>query len=269
MGHRDAGGWRVDGQTPFQPKEDTLLQHAARGQRAHGDAGRRQPASFTYTYRATVIDGYSYGLNYGFVGVGSDNSRGSMDNATVQILPPQFTSERPRASTPAPATSARPPARGARPAAATTGRAASAAGPRLGHGLGTNAHAELETSLRTSATAGIVFDAYAANDYKFAALDMAGQRVLLGHVDPRRGFVIDAAVARVLISGAETVSRSSSPPDGERPRRRSDRVQLRVQRRGHRRRRRPDGAGRLRLVRPLPAAGPTTGRSQARRCRPF
>ncbi len=33
---------------------------------------------------------------------------------------------------------------------------------------------------------------------------MPGQRVLLGHVDPRRGFVIDVAVARALVAGAET-----------------------------------------------------------------
>ena len=37
------------------------------------------------------MDGYAYGLNWGMVGVGSDNARGSFDNVRVQVLPPQVT----------------------------------------------------------------------------------------------------------------------------------------------------------------------------------
>src|SRR5262245_38306295 len=49
---------------------------------------------FTHTYQARVVDGYSYGLNWGLVGVGSNNARGTFDNIQVQVLPPQFTFDR-------------------------------------------------------------------------------------------------------------------------------------------------------------------------------
>jgi hypothetical protein len=57
--------------------------------------------------------------------------------------------------------------------------------------------------VRTTATAGIAFDAYAPNDFKLVALDVAGQRVVIGHVDPRRGYVIDASASRVLAAGTD------------------------------------------------------------------
>jgi hypothetical protein len=37
------------------------------------------------------VDGIANGLNLGYVGVGSDNSRGVFDNISVQVLPPQST----------------------------------------------------------------------------------------------------------------------------------------------------------------------------------
>ena len=94
MGHRDAGGWRVDVQLPFQAKADLYYNMLLSVNGLTATLVVNNQATLTLTFAATVIDGYSYALNYGFVGFGSDNSRGSMDNATVQILPPQFTSER-------------------------------------------------------------------------------------------------------------------------------------------------------------------------------
>ena len=60
------------------------------------------------------------------------------------------------------------------------------------------------TTLKTSGLAGIVFDYYAANDYKFAVVDVTTQRLLIGHVEPTRGWVVNAAVSSVLVSGAAT-----------------------------------------------------------------
>ena len=68
----------------------------------------------------------------------------------------------------------------------------------LGHGLTTASYLELSSVVRTAAIAGIVFDGYAANDLKFAAIDVPNQKVLIGHIDPRRGFVIDASVSATL-----------------------------------------------------------------------
>jgi len=38
-----------------------------------------------------VVDGYSYGLNWGLVGVGSDNARGAFDDIRVQVATPDVT----------------------------------------------------------------------------------------------------------------------------------------------------------------------------------
>ena len=164
-------------------------------------------ASLTHTFAPRVIDGYSYGLNYGFVGFGSDNSRGSFDNATVQVLPPQITSERAEDFD-----------AGAGAFAAASGTW-SAAGGRydgtsgvslldlgLGHGLGDQrarrardvaAHERDRPASRSTPTRPTTTSSPRSTS--------PGQRVLIGHVDPRRGFVIDASVARALTAGAETV----------------------------------------------------------------
>ncbi len=47
--------------------------------------------------------------------------------------------------------------------------------------------------------AGLVFDQYSAFDYKFVAIDVAGQRVVVGHQDPIRGFVIEQTIAKTLL----------------------------------------------------------------------
>ena len=40
----------------------------------------------------------------------------------------------------------------------------------------TDSYLELQATLRTSGVGGIVFDDYATTDFKFVALDVAGQR---------------------------------------------------------------------------------------------
>jgi hypothetical protein len=60
---------------------------------------------------------------------------------------------------------------------------------------------EVTTTVATSATAGLAFDEYAIDDFKFAVLDVAGQRVSLGHVTARGGWVIDTSVAWKLTAG--------------------------------------------------------------------
>ena len=60
---------------------------------------------------------------------------------------------------------------------------------------------EVTTSVSTAGIAGLAFDVYAPDDLKVAVLDVVGQRVLLGHVTPRGGWVVDAVVPWVLVSG--------------------------------------------------------------------
>ena len=213
------------------------------------DAGRQQPA---VVQPRPTRRGWSTatptGLNYGFVGFGSDNSRGSFDNVTVQVLPPQVTSRAQRGlrrDAPAASTAAgRDLERRERPlrrhAARRARRRCRSSTSASATGSATSSYVELETVVRTTATAGIAFDAYAANDFKFAALDVAGQRVVIGHVEPRRGFVIDAAVARSL-AGEHRHDADGSACAAHRQRldRRRAGARVRLRRRRHRRRHRP------------------------------
>ena len=214
MGHRDASGWHVDVQKPFQAKPGTFYNVLLAVNGLTATLVVDNQAVFTHTFAPRVVDGYSYGLNYGFVGFGSDNSRGSFDNIAVQVLPPQITYD----STENYGTGPGPfdPVAGAWSAAAGGRYAGTPTGPApaalstldlgLGHGLASSSHVVLDATLSTTGIAGIVFDAYAANDYKFVALDVPGQRILIGHVDPRRGWTIDATIARALTTADTTLS---------------------------------------------------------------
>ena len=95
MGHRDATGWHVDVQGVVQggvkPDKWYNLLVAINGTNVTLVVDNK--AVFQHTYAPRIIDGYVYGLNWGLVGMGSDNARGSYDNIRVQILPPQVTFE--------------------------------------------------------------------------------------------------------------------------------------------------------------------------------
>ena len=48
-----------------------------------------------------------------------------------------------------------------------------------------------------------MFDEQAPDRYKFVALDIAAQKVLLGHVEPNRGWVVDTSVAKTLSASTD------------------------------------------------------------------
>lgn len=49
---------------------------------------------FTHVFAPRVdADGFSYGLNAGMVGIGTNNSKMRIDNVAVLVLPPEFTFE--------------------------------------------------------------------------------------------------------------------------------------------------------------------------------
>ena len=62
-------------------------------------------------------------------------------------------------------------------------------------GLQPNSWVELSATLLTTGIGGVVFDAYAPDRFKFAAIDVASQRVLIGHVENGR-WIVDASAAR-------------------------------------------------------------------------
>jgi hypothetical protein len=90
VGHRTAAGWIQDNFTPFQAKADIVynLLIQVNGTNVIVNAAGK---SFSYLYGPRVVDGENQGLNKGFLGFGSDQSRGTLDNVKIQVLPPQTT----------------------------------------------------------------------------------------------------------------------------------------------------------------------------------
>jgi hypothetical protein len=215
MGHRTAAGWVVDVQTPLQVKPDTNYNVLVAVNGTAVTVSVDGTKAFTYNFPAHVFDGVTYALNTGLVGMGSQQSRGIFDNVAVQILPPQISydstetfddgvANQYKTTTGATWTDVASGGSGRYNVTAPTGGyTTSIVDLGLGHGLQYSSYLELQAKFSTRGMAGITFDRYAANDFKFAAIDVIGQRIVIGHQDPRRGFFIDRAVSRALTAGTD------------------------------------------------------------------
>ena len=218
MGHRDASGWHVDVQSsvPGHLNSDTFYSMLVAVNGTTVTVQIDGTLAFTYTFAPRILDGEAVGLNKGLVGLGSDNSRGVYDNLVVQKLPPlltlnaatDFSAATSPLATPASGSWTR--AGGRYAGTAVSGATAVdlvdfAALGTTDTGFAFDAFLEVTGTVRTAGIAGLVFDGYAADDFKFAAVDIPGQRVIIGHVDPRRGWVIDAAVSKTLNAGTDYV----------------------------------------------------------------
>jgi subtilisin-like proprotein convertase family protein len=155
-----------------------------------------------------VIDGVSYGLNTGMVGIGADNAKARIDNVAVQILPPTITlnttddfgdgvADRFTASNV-----------GAwqivagRDVGTPVGIAGTPAVSTFDLKLQTASLLQVDTTLSTQSFGGLVFDYYAADNFKFAAIIAGQNQVVLGHYT-KRGWTIDAAVTRTITAGVD------------------------------------------------------------------
>ena len=216
IGHRDSTGWIYDKQTPFLAKSDqwydVLL--SINGGAATIVVGT---TSLSTTYAARILSGVSYGLNWGLVGFGSNNARGSIDNLAVQILPPQTNIVRTDDFSTAalsmfgtitpttPSTWVSNPSSGSW--TVNAGRYTSTL-PSSGtlafdlmdmsdvQRLSSTSALELSASVRTTAgTTGFVFDRYDNGDFKWAGFDVASKQVVIGHYTNRGGWVVDQSVA--------------------------------------------------------------------------
>jgi hypothetical protein len=213
LGHRDASGWVYDVQGSVSgsvsPNKWYSMLVAVNGTTVTVSVA--QTALLTYTFAPRIIDGKPYGLNKGLTGMGSNNSIGQFDNVAVQVLPPQVTYDTTSDLTKGTGILAQPAVAGTW-TQSTSGYAATApTGARalvlavLGSVTRLSVTSWVDVTAVLSATgltglSGLLFDYYATNDYKFAVLDTAGQRVLLGHVAPRSGWTVDASVAMALRS---------------------------------------------------------------------
>ena len=215
MGHRDASGWHVDEQGPVKGglKADKYYNMLLSVNGLNATLVIDNKMAFTHTYAPRVVDGYSYGLNWGLVGVGSNNSQGAFDNISVQVLPPQVTFD--ETENFASLTASDPIAfdvengtwsvsggrYGVTPNG-TTGISLLDIGP---DNLAVSSYLELNAKVSTAGRAGFVFDRYADGTFKFVALDAVANEVIIGHYTQKGGWVSDATVAKTIGSGNNTL----------------------------------------------------------------
>jgi hypothetical protein len=61
-----------------------------------------------------------------------------------------------------------------------------------------NSMLRVDATVRTGALGGVVFDMYSPTDFKWAAISVATNQVLIGHYTLRSGWVVDAAASMTL-----------------------------------------------------------------------
>jgi Ca2+-binding RTX toxin-like protein len=213
MGHRDAGGWQMDEQAAVVGgvKADKIYNVLLAVNGVNVTLVVDNKNFFTHTYQPRVADGYSYGLNDGMIGVGSDNSRGTFDNVRVLVLPPKITFQ----STddfqdgiadllPAPLRSGTWSVQNGLYSGSPDGSGVATSLFDLGvGGLHVSSYLELAATVNTAARAGFVFDRYSATDFKFVAIDAVSDQVIVGHYTAQSGWVEDAVAARTINAGVE------------------------------------------------------------------
>jgi hypothetical protein len=207
MGRRTTSGWIVDQQSPLQVKPDTnySLLVAVNGTTVTVTIGT---SAMTRTFAGRVIGGQVVGLNKGMVGAGSDNSRGVWDNFAVKVIPPAFTTDYTETFDDGAANDFTGP---------TTGSWQVTGGRYIGTSAAMepavdvlllpaptpDSYLEVSATLRTSGVGGLIFDTYDIRNFKFVALDVPGQRVLIGHWAPNGGWTVDNSVARPLSAASD------------------------------------------------------------------
>jgi hypothetical protein len=204
MGHRDASGWHVDQQAPFQggvkADKNYELLLALNGTVATLVVDNKNV--FTHVYAPRVDqDGFTYGLNAGMVGLGANNAIARLDNVAVQVLPPEWTLELDEGFGDEPGWLA--------PIAGDWDQANAGGGRFIGTaigdpalstfelGSGADSYVELSAKLKTGEIGGLVFDVYGTKDFKFVALSAATDQVLIGHVKGG-SWKVDAAVSKTI-----------------------------------------------------------------------
>jgi Ca2+-binding RTX toxin-like protein len=210
MGHRDASGWVVDKQASFQGslKSDTNYNAFLSVNGLNATITIDNKTSLTMTYAPRVIDGFSYGLNWGLVGMGSNNSRGAFDNVRVQVAQPETTYQSTEDFTDGVAdlftggSSGVWSVAGGRFTASGSGAFDLIDLPVVDR-LSADAVLDLTTTVNTQGRAGFVFDRYSADNFKFVAVDAVADQIIIGHYTKKSGWVNDAVVSKPIDAGVD------------------------------------------------------------------
>ena len=213
MGHCTTEGWNVDVQSGVKakPGTDYNMLVAINGTNVTVVVDNNEFFSHTFAPRVDA-DGYVYGLNSGMVGLGSDNSRGTFDNMAVMVLPPEITFE---------GTEEFPETDNQISFESNSGQWESDNGrydgtpvngdpavslidlAGLDSGLQVASILEMKTTLNTTQTAGVLFDHYGADNFKFAGVNAESNQLIIGHYTPKSGWVEDAVFNTSIDAGED------------------------------------------------------------------
>jgi hypothetical protein len=203
MGYVDETGWHELVKIPakLKPDSDYDVLLAINGTTATLVVDNKD--ILTYAYEARVDDdGFSYGLNYGLVGLGGINSIARVDNMIVQKLAPEITFEATETFD-----------AGAPGFAPTVGDWQLTSGAYQGTSVlpdseavslfdlrvDPNSYLELEVTVSPDTLGGVVFDYYTDGTFKFAGVLADTNQVVIGHVGKSGNIVYDA-VADITFS---------------------------------------------------------------------
>ncbi|MEP7335260.1 MAG: hypothetical protein ABI717_05705, partial [Actinomycetota bacterium] len=207
LGHRDQSGWVVDTQASnVRLRADTYYNVlvAVNGLVVTVTVDNQQ--SFSYAFGPRMIDGIASNLNWGYVGFGSENARGKLDNVQVKVLERPFTLQTTETFDDGTADMFTGLKNGSWQVAAGRydGAISAGADPALSlmdlglpQGIQANARTELSATLKLNVAAGFVFDLYSTTDFKFVLIDAVADKVLIGHRS-YRGWSVDVSAALVL-----------------------------------------------------------------------
>jgi len=143
------------------------------------------------------------------VGVGSDNARGAFDNIRVQILPPRLTLDTTEDFSDGVANlftgdaSGTWSVNGGRYNALPNGTAGMSILDLGPDSLAVSSYLELNAKVNTASRAGFIFDRYGDTSFKFAAIDAVTDQVIIGHWTAKKGWAIDAVMAKTIDAGLD------------------------------------------------------------------
>jgi Ca2+-binding RTX toxin-like protein len=200
IGQRTADGWIVETQSNMQLKSgfNYNLMIAVNGTTVTLVVNGSKLLSYAFDSR--IIDGYSYGLNTGMVGIGTNNSVTRFDNVKVQKLPPVFTSEETDNFSDGVADGF----------SGQSGLWAVNDDHYVGIGIGADpaittiqlvaipsSFVQFDATLNTDSFGGLVFDYYSETDFKFVAIIQDTNQIVIGHRTDK-GWYYDTVMDQVI-----------------------------------------------------------------------
>ncbi len=199
IGRRTADGWEVLVSSNMLIKygKDYNLLLALNGTTATIVVNNGDSLSYSFAPRIDVY-GLPHNLNEGMVGLGANNAKASIDNVNLQVIPPQIT-----------LTATDEFDTGPELVVGETGTWTLSGGYLVGEPedgqtlalavgeltVGPAYLLQLETTFSTETTAGVVFDQYDIDDFKWAAYSKTTSQVMIGHYTARDGWVTDNAIS--------------------------------------------------------------------------